>query len=155
MKSMSRQEWRAFLLTSPRTAKAATVRLDGRPHIAPVWFDLDGDDVIFTTWHTTVKARDLQHDPRISLCVDDERPPFSFVLIEGTARLNDDLDEVRAWATRIAGRYLGLMRARRTALGTECRANCSCGSARCASWHSQASPTDPHLSAIPTRRKHC
>ncbi len=112
MKLMSREEARAFLLESPRTAKAATVRPDGRPHIAPVWFDLDGDDVIFTTWHTTVKARDLRRDPRISLCVDDERPPFSFVLIEGTAGLSDNLDEVRAWATRIAGRYMGVMRAK-------------------------------------------
>jgi PPOX class probable F420-dependent enzyme len=110
MKSMSRAEWCAFLLARPRTAKAATVRPDGRPHIAPVWFDLDGDEVIFTTWHTTVKARDLQRDPRISLCVDDEAPPFSFVLIEGTSRLSDDVNEVRAWATRIAGRYMGVMR---------------------------------------------
>jgi len=112
MKLMSSEEWRAFLLASPRTAKAATVRPDGRPHIAPVWFDLDGDDLVFTTWHTTVKAHDLRRDPRISLCVDDERPPFSFVLIEGTARLSDNLDEVRAWATRIAGRYMGVMRAK-------------------------------------------
>ena len=112
MKLMSHEERRAFLLASPRTAKAATVRPDGRPHIAPVWFDLDGDDLVFTTWHTTVTARDLRRDPRISLCVDDERPPFSFVLIEGTARLSDNLDDVRAWATRIAGRYMGVMRAK-------------------------------------------
>jgi PPOX class probable F420-dependent enzyme len=112
MKRMSLQEARAFLVESPRTAKAATVRSDGRPHVAPVWFDLDGDDVLFTTWHTTVKAQDLRRDPRISLCVDDERPPFSFVLIEGTATLSDDMDAVRAWATRIAARYMGRMRAR-------------------------------------------
>jgi PPOX class probable F420-dependent enzyme len=112
MKLMSHEERRAFLLASPRTAKVATVRPDGRPHIAPVWFDLDGDDLVFTTWHTTVKAHDLRRDPRISLCVDDERPPFSFVLIEGTTRLSDNLDEVRAWATRIAGRYMGNMRAK-------------------------------------------
>jgi PPOX class probable F420-dependent enzyme len=109
---MSREEWRALLLTSPRTAKVATVLPDGRAHVTPVWFDLDGDDVIFTTWHRTVKARDLRRDPRVSLCVDDERPPFSFVLIEGTATLSDNLDEVRAWATRIAGRYMGVMRAK-------------------------------------------
>ena len=112
MRPMSREEWRGFLLLRPRTAKVATVRPDGRPHVAPVWFDLDSDEVVFTTWHATVKARDLQRDPRISLCVDDERPPFSFVLIEGTARLSDNLDEVRAWATRIAGRYMGVMRAK-------------------------------------------
>jgi PPOX class probable F420-dependent enzyme len=112
MKSMSRAEWRAFLLARPRTAKAATVRADGRPHLAPVWFDLDGDEVIFTTWHATVKARDLRRDPRISLCVDDEHPPFSYVLIEGTATLTDNPDDVRAWATRIAARYMGRMQAR-------------------------------------------
>jgi PPOX class probable F420-dependent enzyme len=112
VKVMSREEARAFLLASARTAKVATVRADGRPHVAPVWFDLDGDDMIFTTWHTTVKAQDLRRDPRISMCVDDERPPFSFVLIEGTARLSDNLDEVRAWATRIAGRYMGVLRAK-------------------------------------------
>jgi PPOX class probable F420-dependent enzyme len=108
---MTREEWRAFLLANTRTAKAATVRSDGRPHVAPVWFDLDGDDVIFTTWHTTVKARDLRRDPRISLCVDDERPPFSFVLIEGSATLSDNLEELRVWATRIARRYMGDMQA--------------------------------------------
>jgi PPOX class probable F420-dependent enzyme len=112
MRLMSREEAHAFLLARPRTAKAATVRPDGRPHLAPVWFDLDGDDVLFTTWHATLKARDLRRDPRISLCVDEERPPFSFVLIEGTATLSDNLDEVRAWATRIAGRYMGSLRAK-------------------------------------------
>ena len=112
MKQMSREEARAFLIGTARTAKAATVRADGRPHVAPVWFDLDGEDVIFTTWHASVKGRDLRRDPRISLCIDDERPPFSFVLIEGTATLSDNLDEVKAWATRIAGRYMGVMRAK-------------------------------------------
>lgn len=112
MRAMTRDEWRRFLLSGPRTAKAATVRPDGRPHITPVWFDLDGDDVIFTTFQSTVKARDLRRDPRISLCVDDEHAPFSFVLIEGTATLSDRVEEVRPWATRIAGRYMGTMRAK-------------------------------------------
>ena len=45
------ESWvRDFLLSRPaHTAKVATVRADGRPHVAPVWFDLDGDDVMFTT----------------------------------------------------------------------------------------------------------
>jgi PPOX class probable F420-dependent enzyme len=113
MKVMRQEEWREFLRASPpRTAKVATVRADGTAHVVPVWFDLDGDDVVFTTWRETAKARDLRRDPRVSLCVDDDRPPFSFVMIEGTARISDNLDEVRAWATRIAGRYLGVMRAK-------------------------------------------
>jgi PPOX class probable F420-dependent enzyme len=104
---MSPEEARAFLLERPRTAKLATVRADGRPHVAPVWFDLAGEDLVFTTWHTTVKAANLRRDPRVSLCVDDEAPPFAFVLVEGTAALSEDLDELRHWATRIAGRYMG------------------------------------------------
>lgn len=107
MRRMSTEEYRAFLTERPRTASLATVRADGRPHVAPIWFDLDGDELIFTTWHTSVKALNIQRDPRVSLCVDDEAPPFAFVLIEGTATLSDDLEELRAWATRIAGRYMG------------------------------------------------
>jgi PPOX class probable F420-dependent enzyme len=104
---MTTDKARAFLLERPRTAKLATVRADGRPHIAPVWFDLDDEALVFTTWHATVKAANLRRDPRVSLCVDDEAPPFAFVIVEGTATLSDDLDELRAWAARIAGRYMG------------------------------------------------
>ncbi|HMQ31590.1 MAG TPA: PPOX class F420-dependent oxidoreductase [Chloroflexaceae bacterium] len=107
MQKLSAAEARAFLLARPRTAKLATVRADGRPHVAPVWFALDGDDLLFTTWHTTVKAANLRRDPRVCLCVDDEAPPFAFVIVEGLAALSEDPDELRAWATRIAGRYMG------------------------------------------------
>ena len=107
MRTLTNAEARAFLLDRPRTAKLATVRADGRPHVAPVWFDLDGETIVFTTWHATVKAANIRHDPRVCLCVDDDRPPFSFVIIEGTATLVDDLDALRIWATRIAGRYMG------------------------------------------------
>jgi PPOX class probable F420-dependent enzyme len=107
MQSLTAAEARAFLLEQPRTAKLATVRADGRPHVVPVWFDLDGDTIVFTTWHTTVKAANIRRDPRIALCVDDERPPFSYVLIDGIATLSNDLDDLRIWAARIAGRYMG------------------------------------------------
>jgi PPOX class probable F420-dependent enzyme len=104
---MSDKERRKFLLERPRTASLATVRGDGRPHVAPVWFDLDGDTVVFTTWHASVKARNIRSDERVSLCVDDEEPPFAFVLIEGRARVSENDPDLRHWATRIAGRYMG------------------------------------------------
>ena len=53
-KDMTPSEVKNFLLLNARTGKLATVRQDGRPHVAPVWFDLDGDTVVFTTWHETV-----------------------------------------------------------------------------------------------------
>ena len=111
MREMSPSEWREFLLTGTRTAKVATVRRDGRPHVVPIWFDLDGDEIVFTTSKTSIKGRALQRDGRICLCVDDERPPFSFVMIEGTATLAEDPGQLRHWATRIGGRYMGADRA--------------------------------------------
>jgi PPOX class probable F420-dependent enzyme len=108
MRSMTHDETRAFLLAGTRTAKLATVRADGRPHVAPIWFTLAGDAIVFTTWHTTVKAANLRRDRRVSLCVDDEQPPFAFVIIEGTAQIiDDDLPALRHWATQIAARYMG------------------------------------------------
>lgn len=104
---MGAEEYREFLLGRARTASLATVRPDGRPHVVPVWFDLDGDELVFTTWHTSVKARNIKDNPRVSLCVDDEEPPFAFVLIEGVAKITEDDPNLRHWATRIAGRYMG------------------------------------------------
>ncbi len=109
---MTRDEWRAFLTDPVRAAKLATVRPDGRPHVAPVWIALDDDDsIVFTTGAGTVKGRDVRRDPRVALCVDDDRPPFAYVVVEGSAKVSEDFDEMLKWATRIGGRYMGADRA--------------------------------------------
>src|SRR5918997_4087692 len=104
---MTQDETRAFLLAGTRTAALATVRADGRPHVAPVWFTLDGDDLLFNTGEATVKGANLRRDGRVALMVDDEEPPFAFVSIEGDVSLSDDLEMMRYWATWIAARYMG------------------------------------------------
>jgi hypothetical protein len=43
--------------------------------------------------------------------VDDERPPYSFVVLHGRAQLSEDPAELRRWATRIGARYMGEDRA--------------------------------------------
>ncbi|HID51411.1 MAG TPA: PPOX class F420-dependent oxidoreductase [Anaerolineae bacterium] len=53
------------------------------------------------------KLATVRADGRVSLCVDDETPPFAFVLLEGTAQISDDLTAVKHWASRIAARYMG------------------------------------------------
>ena len=108
---MSDQERRAFLSAGTRTAKLATVRKNGGPHVVPIWFVLDGDDVIFTTGIGTVKGKAIQRDPRVALCVDDDTPPFSFVTIEGSVTISRDHDELLKWATRLGARYMGADRA--------------------------------------------
>jgi PPOX class probable F420-dependent enzyme len=104
--------WREFLAaTPPHTAKLATVRADGRPHVTPVWIAGDGDHIVFTTHQTSLKGKAISRDPRVCLCVDDERPPFSYVIVEGTAALSTDPDDLLHWATVIGGRYMGADRA--------------------------------------------
>jgi PPOX class probable F420-dependent enzyme len=111
MRKMAEAEYKQFLMRGTRTAKVATVRADGNPHIVPVWFVLDGDSIVFNTGADSAKAKHLRRDPRISLCVDDETPPFAYVMVEGTATLSDDPDELLRWATVIGGRYMGADRA--------------------------------------------
>jgi PPOX class probable F420-dependent enzyme len=100
-------DWKGFITEKARTAKLATTREDGRAHVAPVWIDVDGDDIVFNTGEGTVKGRNILRDPRVALCVDDETPPFSFLIVEGEATTSDDMDEMLKWATRIGGRYMG------------------------------------------------
>lgn len=100
--------WQEFVSALPaRTAKLAVVRADGSPHVAPVWVDLDGDEIVFMTSADTIKGKAILRDGRVALCFDDERPPFSFVTIAGTTTTSTDPDELLEWGTRIGGRYMG------------------------------------------------
>ena len=109
---MSRDEAFAFIAAMPpRTGKVATTRADGRPHLAPVWVAHDGETIVFTTGESTVKGRSLRHDPRVAICFEDDRPPFSFVLVEGAAEIVEEVEQVRHWAAVIGGRYMGEDRA--------------------------------------------
>jgi len=131
VREMTPDETRSFLLEGTRTGKLAVVRADGRPHVTPTWFTLDARngavassgsaatvgeaaaayDVVLTTHGTSLKATALRRDPRVALCVDDQAPPYSYVMVEGTAKLSDDLDELRRCATAVGGRYMGADRA--------------------------------------------
>lgn len=107
MKEMTKAERREFLLRGTKTGKLATVRKDGRPHVVPVWFHLDGDAVIFTTGGESLKYKNMKRDPRVSIAIDDQTPPYSYVMIEGTVSFSEDPEELLHWATRIGGRYMG------------------------------------------------
>jgi PPOX class probable F420-dependent enzyme len=109
---MSEAEWRAFLRSPVRPGILATMRRDGRPHVAPIWYDLDDDGtIVFTTGATTAKGRSIRRTGKVALCVQDDQPPFSFVMIDGDAAWSDDLDQLRYWAARLGGRYMGADRA--------------------------------------------
>jgi PPOX class probable F420-dependent enzyme len=113
---------RAFLLGGTRTGKLAVLTSGGWPHVTPIWFVIDGDEIVFSTGRDTVKGRHLRRDDRVSLCVDDDRPPFAYVHIRGHAWIDEESDLLE-WTTRIAERYVGAEQAdaygRRNAVPTE------------------------------------
>jgi PPOX class probable F420-dependent enzyme len=115
MAEMSKKEIRKFLMQGTFTGKLATVKKDGSSHIVPIWFVLESrnksggaDDIIFTTNSTSVKAKNIQRDSRVSICVDDQTPPFSFVIVYGTAKIQRyERHKLLRLATKIARRYMG------------------------------------------------
>lgn len=111
MPRMTDEEAFAFIGEQARTAKLAVVRRDGSPHVVPVWVALDGHDLVFTVGIASLKAKAMQREPRVSVCFDDEAPPFAFVSIAGTVTFDDDLEDMLRWATIIGGRYMGEDRA--------------------------------------------
>ncbi|WP_329459641.1 PPOX class F420-dependent oxidoreductase [Streptomyces sp. NBC_01497] len=111
-KRMNEDEWRSFLSEGARTGKLSTVGADGGPHVAPVWFLVEGGDLVFNTGKETVKGRNLLREGRAALCVDDEREPFAFVVVRGPVTISEEPRELRDVATRVAARYMGAERAR-------------------------------------------
>lgn len=111
MRHMTPSETQEFLSAGTRTGKLAWVARNGAPHVAPVWFVLDGADILFNTHSDSGKAKALARDGRASLVVDLEAPPYGFVKVDGTVTFEDDLEQVRSLATRIGARYMGVDRA--------------------------------------------
>ncbi|MFD3686882.1 PPOX class F420-dependent oxidoreductase [Nocardiopsis sp. NPDC058631] len=107
MASISDPRVRDFLLQGTRTGKLAYVASDGRPLAAPVWFTVEGDEVVFNTGRDTAKGRALARDPRVTLVVDLEEAPFGFVQVQGEASVSEDPGELVRTATVIARRYMG------------------------------------------------
>jgi PPOX class probable F420-dependent enzyme len=112
MGRLSLAECLDFLRSPVRPALLATVRQNGTPHVVPVWYDLDHDGtILFNTGRDTVKGRAIRGTGRVALCVQDEAPPYAFVTVEGAASVSEEPGELRAWAARIGGRYMGPDRA--------------------------------------------
>jgi PPOX class probable F420-dependent enzyme len=102
---------RDFLSHGTRTGKLAYLGASGQPLVAPVWFVLEDDCLVFNTGQDTVKGRSLAREPRASICVDLEEPPYGFVQVQGIAELSGDPGELVRTATAIGARYMGAERA--------------------------------------------
>ena len=101
----------AFLSAGTRTGKLAYAGSDGRSLVAPIWFIVEDGVLVFNTGKDTAKGRALARDPRATLCVDLEEPPYGFVQVQGDAEISEDPVELVRTATAIAARYAGQDRA--------------------------------------------
>jgi PPOX class probable F420-dependent enzyme len=100
-----------FLSTGTRTGMLGYLASDGRPLVAPAWFIVEDGQLVLNTGRDTAKGRALARDPRVVVCVDEPRFPYSFVQVQGVATTSEDPAELLDTATRIAGRYVGADRA--------------------------------------------
>jgi PPOX class probable F420-dependent enzyme len=81
---------RAFL-SVPRLARLATIDADGYPHVVPIWFGLDGDDLVFMSDRETAKVRNALANPRGAATVGGERGDGGGYLIRGELSVYDDV----------------------------------------------------------------
>ena len=81
-----------------------TLAADGRPVPTPIWYLYRDGVFYFRTAADAVKTRNVRRDPRVSICIQDERPPYRAVIVQGSAEVQQGLD----WLDReIPRRYLG------------------------------------------------
>src|SRR5437667_10234804 len=96
----------ASLLDGPNLARLAYSGLDGRPRVVPIWFTLLDGDIVMVTGPKASKVRALEADNAVALTIDDARPPYKVLLVEGNASL-EPIDGIAPEYEGIARRYLG------------------------------------------------
>ena len=78
------------LLDGATFVVVTTVNPDGSPHSSVMWAKRDGDDVIFSTVRGRKKARNMERDPRVSVCAYDPAQPYSYFTVEGEVTLVEE-----------------------------------------------------------------
>ena len=96
----------ASLLDGPNLARLAYSGLDGRPRVVPIWFTLLDSDIVMITGPKASKVRALEANNAVALTIDDARPPYKVLLVEGDASL-EPIEGIAPEYEAIARRYLG------------------------------------------------
>ena len=107
-KRLSKAEWERFL-RGRRVGVLGTIGKDGQPVLTPIWYLYRDGKLLMRTARESVKAHNILRDPRVSLCVQDERPPYASVTVYGQATIEG---EIAGLAYDIAKRYLGTVAGR-------------------------------------------
>ena len=108
MPTMTREELEIFL-QRPLVVSFATVRPDGSPHVTPIWYEYDNGQFYFFVGAATVKARNLQGDQRVALCIATHDEPYEYVVAEGTCEVLREqvAPRIRSISVRYRGQERG------------------------------------------------
>ena len=102
---LSRAE-RERVFAGRHVAVLVTIAADGTPVPTPIWYRYRDGLLYFRTASDAVKAENVRRDPRVSVCIQDERPPYRAVIVHGKAELRTD----EPWlATEVPRHYLGFV----------------------------------------------
>ena len=104
--TMTSAEIRDFL-EEGRTLQVASLHPDGRPHLVPMWYVVDEGRLVFRSFSSSQKIRNLRRDPRLSALVETGQAYAELrgVMIQGRARLLDDPAYVLALYGKLAAKY--------------------------------------------------
>lgn len=95
-------EVREFL-ERPRIARFSTIDPAGYPHTVPVWFDLDGDEIVIISVSDTRKVGHLRSNPKAAITIGGDTEDGAGYLIKGAVSIEPDPND--AWVKRLVYRY--------------------------------------------------
>jgi PPOX class probable F420-dependent enzyme len=101
-------EKQAKLFLDKNLGAVATIREDGTPHVTPVWVDYDGEDVLFNTAAPRAKWKNLKRDPRVTVEVHSLENPYEYVMVSGTAELDEDEERANRHIDKMSLKYRGI-----------------------------------------------
>jgi PPOX class probable F420-dependent enzyme len=83
------EERKAFL-SEHRLAIVGAERKDAPPQLSPVYYVMDGDDLLISTTATRAKAKVIRRNSPVSVCVLGEQPPFPYLTVYGRGRIETE-----------------------------------------------------------------
>jgi len=96
----------ADILEKKGFAHVATIGPDGDPQSNPVWYDWDGEFLLFSQTKKRRKYHNLQRNPRTALSITDPDDPYRYLEIRGvTKEIEEDPDNT--FIDTLAKKYLG------------------------------------------------
>ena len=94
------------LLNKKAFASLATLMPDGQPQVTPVWFDYDGENIVFNSARGRQKDRNVRRDPRVSIAIIDPDNPYHYMEIRGKV-VGITQEGADAHINKLAKKYLG------------------------------------------------